>query len=93
MRQDNRTTARLFTEPLATALANKRKKARQKGRRLVYDCRNSLVYGDRVKCRHNHALGSADNGTMPFAQVLQGIGPSICQECEDYLTWDESETD
>jgi len=93
MRGDNRATDRLFTEPTATMLADKRKKARQKGRRLVYDCRNNEVQDDRVRCRKGLMVGPADDGTMSLIQVLKGIAPPVCRECEDYLTWDEPETD
>lgn len=93
MREDNRATDRLFAEPLATALVDQRRKARQKGRRLVYDCRNNEVQGDRVRCRNGRIIGSADNGTISLVQVLKGIAPPVCRKCKDYWSWDEPETD
>jgi len=89
MREDNHATNRFFEEPLATSLHNKRMKARQKGRRLVYDCRNNQVIpGDRIRCKHKHALGIAGDGTLSLVQVLQGITPSVCKGCGDYWGWE-----
>lgn len=82
---------RLFEEPIATILANKRLEARGKSRRLVHDCRNNqVVPGDRVSCRHGHVLGTAKDGTLSLALVLRGLAPSVCQKCGDYWRWEEN---
>ena len=78
------TDEKLFTEPFATTLEDKRERARGEGRRLVYDCTNNAVYGDRVYCTKECAIGKAEDGSLSLVQVLKGIGPAICQECRDY---------
>jgi len=89
MREDNQATDRLFTEPLATILADKRRRARQKGCRLLYDCRyNEVIADGRVSCRRGHILGRANDGTLSLVEVLKGITPAVCKKCGDYWGWE-----
>jgi len=77
MREDNQVTDRLFEEPLATILADKREEAREKGRRLVYDCRNNQVIpGHRVKCGH---------GCLPRVRGLLRVGGELDERPKHFL--------
>lgn len=53
--------------------------------RLTYDCVNTVVTGDRVKCKAKRILDklSAD-GSMKLLGVLKGRTSTFCLECTKY---------
>jgi len=76
-------TKYLFTEPHASDLAKLRIKARQK-HRIIYDCLNAIVDGDKVKCNKGNRLGRAPDGSMGLTSALSGRTALVCQDCKDY---------
>jgi len=73
----------LFKDKQATELEHSRTAARKTGR-IIYDCRNAIVSGDRVLCQHTKILGMAKDGSLPFVTVVRGTHSQICTGCKDY---------
>jgi len=73
----------IFTEPYASELAKKRIIARQK-HRIIYDCLNATVDGDKVKCNKGNRLGRAPDGSMGLISALTGRTALVCQDCKNY---------
>jgi len=76
-------TKYLFTEPHASDLAKLRIVARGR-RRIIYDCLNAIVDGDKVKCNKGNRLGRAPDGSMALVSALTGRSALVCQDCKDY---------
>ena len=80
------TDNKLFEEPTATELAQKRINARQK-RRLTYDCMNAIVQRNSVICKKRHefkSIGNRKDKGLGLLTILRGVLSSACQECPDY---------
>jgi len=73
----------IFTEPQASRLARLRITARGK-HRIVYDCLNAIVDGDRVKCKKGNIIGRGADGSIGLISVLAGRTALVCQDCKDY---------
>jgi len=80
-----RLSVRFFEEPVATDLEYSREGKRER-HRIVYDCFNALVIGDRVECCALEKLGRAKDSRVTLLSVLRGQAASTCQKCEVYET-------
>ena len=74
-----------FEEPMASALDEKRQKAREKGK-IPFDCYKAIfpAKGNRVRCRLNLKMSSGKDGGMELASVMSGRSGSGCRGCKDY---------
>jgi hypothetical protein len=79
----NLVSPELFKDKQATELEHSRTAARKTGR-TSYDCFNALVFGDKVRCRYGHVLGTAREGSLPFVTVVRGTHSAVCTGCKDY---------
>jgi len=74
-----------FQEPTATVLELKRQAARVRGR-IPFDCFHAIypAKGSRVKCRHDHRMGSGSDKGMELVSVMSGRSGAGCRRCVDY---------
>jgi len=62
----------------------RREKARDIKGRLIFDCYNAKVLGERVHCKHTKFKAGGKLGTVTAKRVLTGLKPSECQTCKHY---------
>lgn len=72
-------------QKLLFILEEKRDVLRCGGKRLTYDCLETLVANDRVTCRKGHQLSHANDGGMALITVLRGVSSGSCIGCSDYV--------
>lgn len=58
--------------------------------RLTFDCFNLKYKEDRVHCARGRKLGTAKDGSLALITVLRGITSSVCKNCNDFVTDEES---
>lgn len=78
--------SKLFEEPGATYLEERRAEARTKGR-VLYDCFNAVVIDNRVFCRREHIFlssGKGKDGSLSLLSVLRGRTSRVCRNCPDF---------
>jgi hypothetical protein len=81
----------MFDDITASLMASHRKQARKRGR-IVYDCMNAKVRGDRVYCdRGNRLHATSKSGDMALHHVLRGAKVAVCQKCENYEQGDSED--
>lgn len=79
--------AKYFDKSLATALAKKRQRARDSGKRLIFDCRFAQVIDSRVSCK----CVTLPHGGLFILTVLSGKSAGSCHRCPCYEYFEEGE--
>ena len=76
--------SRLFEEPAASELEQRRHQARGK-RRIIYDCFNAHARGEKVLCTRGYPLGTKTRNWRSLLVVLRGQSTALCSNsCPDY---------